>query len=621
MIPPTFVQELLARTDIVEVVQRRVELKKAGINLSGLCPFHAEKTPSFIVSPSRQTYHCFGCGAHGNALDFLIENAGLGFRDAVTELAQAVGLAVPDEPTDPAQREQARQARAKRTTLHELLARAAAHFREQLRAHPPALAYLQRRGLSDEVVATFGLGYAPARWRSLASAFARYDDPLLVDAGLVIAPDAAAAEAEARRYDRFRDRLMFPIRSVAGEVIGFGGRVLDGGEPKYLNSPETAVFVKGRELYGLYEARSAIRARGSVLVVEGYMDVVALAQFGVANVVATLGTACTGEQLGKLLRFADTVVFAFDGDAAGRRAAARALVAALPLALDTRSLRFLFLPPEHDPDSFIRAHGVAAFEQALADAVPLSRQLLEQAGADCDRDSAEGRARLLANARPLWAALPPDGMLRRQLLGDLAEAARLPVDELARAWALGGGAAAAPAAAGASAAAPARAPRSAAAAGPSGARPPLRSALRQRPGGLAEQALRMLLLRSQWWEQLAADDHELLHHLPEPFGSLSNWLERQLLEHGPVNWTTLQASLADEPVAELAHRLMASIAVDDQLEFDDLRRVLTRLWREHLQARCEALAVVGSDDPQARREYQEVWRRLQALDAGGAAAR
>ncbi|MBN8508006.1 MAG: DNA primase, partial [Burkholderiales bacterium] len=396
MIPPAFVHELLSRVDIVDVVQRRVELKKAGINFKGLCPFHAERTPSFIVSPSRQTYHCFGCGAHGHALDFLMESGGLGFREAVGDLAQAVGLAVPDERDDPGARERAHQEREQRATLHDVLARAAEHYRQQLKAYPRAVDYLKGRGLSGEIARRFGLGYAPPGWRSLAGAFPRYDDPLLAEAGLVI--QQPADDGEGSRYDRFRDRIMFPIRSVKGEVIGFGGRVLGDGEPKYLNSPETPVFVKGRELYGLFEARQAIRAKGHALVVEGYMDVVALAQLGLPQAVATLGTACTPEHLHKLLRFTDAVVFAFDGDAAGRRAAARALEAALPLATDTRSLRFLFLPPEHDPDSFVREHGPQVFEQALADAVPLSRLLIDQAAADADLGTPEGRARMLAGA-------------------------------------------------------------------------------------------------------------------------------------------------------------------------------------------------------------------------------
>ncbi|TBO32400.1 DNA primase [Aquabacterium lacunae] len=430
MIPPSFIQDLLARSDIVDVVGRHVTLKKAGINHKGLCPFHGEKSPSFIVSPSRQTYHCFGCGAHGNAIGFLMEHLGVGFIDAVRDLAQIQGMPVPEEKGDPAEREKAKQIREKQQTLTDVLGKACTHWRGQLKQNRRAIDYLKGRGLTGEIAARFGLGYAPDGWKGLASAFPKYDDPLLVESGLVIVPDDQPADAtEARRYDRFRDRIMFPIRNVQGEVIGFGGRVLDKGEPKYLNSPETPVFHKGKELYGLYEARSALRNKGYVLVTEGYMDVVALAQWGFANAVATLGTACTADHVAKLFRFTEQVVFGFDGDAAGRRAAGRALEAALPHATDTRRISFLFLPPEHDPDSFIREHGPEAFEAQVKQAVPLSRQLLSHAAHDSDLDSAEGRVKLVAQALPLIALLP-EGGLQGQILQDLAQQARADLDDL-----------------------------------------------------------------------------------------------------------------------------------------------------------------------------------------------
>ena len=353
MIPPGFIAELLSRVDIADVVARHVELKKSGANLMGLCPFHAERSPSFCVSPSRQTYHCFGCGVHGNAIGFLIEHTGASFPDAVADLAQQVGLTVPDDQRSDEERRAAAAAKERQATLGDVLARAADHYRKQLKNEPRAIEYLKGRGLTGEIAARFGIGYAPPGWRSLASAFPRYDDPLLVEAGLVIVQGEEGPEQ--KRYDRFRDRVMFPIRAPQGETIGFGGRVLDQGEPKYLNSPETPVFVKGRELYGLCESRGGIRTRGYALVVEGYMDVVALAQSGFDNAVATLGTACTEDHVRKLFRFSDSVVFSFDGDAAGRRAASRALEAALPHASDLRTIRFLFLPPEHDPDSYVRA--------------------------------------------------------------------------------------------------------------------------------------------------------------------------------------------------------------------------------------------------------------------------
>jgi len=356
-IPQHFLQELLARADIVEIVGRYVPLKKTGANFSGLCPFHGEKTPSFTVSPSKQFYHCFGCGKNGNAIGFLMDHTGAGFVETVHELAQQYGLQVPEDERSPAERARAAEQTEQRASLTDVLARAADAWRKQLKASPRAIDYLKRRGLSGQVARQFGLGYAPEGWRGLASVFPDYADPLLVESGLVIVSE----DDEGKRYDRFRDRIMFPIRSVKGEVIGFGGRVLGDDKPKYLNSPETPVFHKGRELYGLFEARTALREQGYALVVEGYMDVVALAQQGLGNAVATLGTACTPEHVHKLFRFTDHIVFSFDGDAAGRRAAHKALEAALPLATDTRSVKFLFLPPEHDPDSFVRAEGVEAF--------------------------------------------------------------------------------------------------------------------------------------------------------------------------------------------------------------------------------------------------------------------
>ncbi|MDP9045514.1 MAG: DNA primase, partial [Pseudomonadota bacterium] len=436
MIAPTFIEELLARVDIAEVVGRHVQLKKSGSSLTGLCPFHAEKSPSFNVIPAKQFYHCFGCGASGDAIRFLTEFSGMSFVDAVHELAQEAGLTVPEDDVSPADRERAAAQKQRRATLSETLDKAAEAYRRQLKQSPRAIEYLKGRGLSGAIAQQFGLGYAPDGWKNLASVFASYDDPVLEESGLVIRrDDDAEASDGSKRYDRFRDRIMFPIRSVQGDVIGFGGRVLDRGEPKYLNSPETPVFSKGRELYGLFEGRAALRQRGYALVVEGYMDVVALAQSGFGNAVATLGTACTPEHLQKLFRFTDSVVFSFDGDKAGRRAAGRALEASLPLAIDTRTIRFLFLPAEHDPDSFVREQGAAAFESCVAQAVPLSRQLIDAAAQGCDLETAEGRAHLLANARPMWSALP-EGTLKRQLLTEIAATARDDLAQLQRQWGL-----------------------------------------------------------------------------------------------------------------------------------------------------------------------------------------
>lgn len=602
MIPPGFKQDLLARIDIVEIVGRYVQLKKAGINFKGLCPFHGEKTPSFIVSPSRQTYHCFGCGVHGNAIDFLMEHGGLGFIDAVRDLAQQVGLAVPEDDSTPEERAQAQQQRERQGTLTEVLERAAAHYRKQLKASPRAIDYLKRRGLTGEIAAQFALGYAPEGWRSLASAFPHYDDPLLTEAGLVIVQGEGE---DARRYDRFRDRVMFPIRNVRGEFIGFGGRVIDQGEPKYLNSPETPVFVKGRELYGLYEARQALRQLGYALVVEGYMDVVALAQLGFPNAVATLGTACTAEHVHKLLRFTDTLVFSFDGDAAGRRAAVRALEAALPHASDTRTIKFLFLPPEHDPDSYIREHGRDAFALCVADAVPLSRQLLDTAREGLDLSAAEGRAHMLAAAKPLWNQLP-DGVLKQQILADLAQAGGLNAPDLLDLWQ-------------GRPPAPARSGRT------GGARrdgwrgrdrddAPRPSGPRKAPPGPAEQVVRLLWLHSAWWDQLSTEDHELLHSLDPPLGPLSAWLERWLAEHGPQPWSALEQALAGDALLEAARRLIGRATPDDALGFQDVRALLDRLLVERLKAEETRLIARAGQDPLALQRYREVHERRRRLE-------
>ncbi|WP_062195821.1 DNA primase [Caldimonas taiwanensis] len=605
MIPTGFKQDLLARLDIVEIVGRYVALKKAGIHFKGLCPFHAEKTPSFIVSPSRQTYHCFGCGAHGNAIDFLMEHSGLGFVDAVRELAQQAGLPVPEDDSTPEQRAQAQQQRQRQHTLTEVLERAATHYRKQLKTSPRAIDYLKRRGLTGEIAARFGLGYAPDGWRPLASAFPRYDDPLLEECGLVIVQGEGE---DARRYDRFRDRIMFPIRNVRGEVIGFGARVIDQGEPKYLNSPETPVFVKGRELYGLYEARQALRQHGYALVVEGYMDVVALAQWGFPNAVATLGTACTADHVHKLLRFTDTLIFSFDGDAAGRRAATRALEAALPHATDTRTIKFLFLPPEHDPDSYIREHGREAFALCVTQAVPLSRQILDTARDGLDINSAEGRAHMLAAAKPLWNALP-EGVLKQQILAELAQAGGLNPADLLALWQ------GRPPSAGRSSDGLARRSdwrRREQTPGPIGPR--------RAPPGPAEQAVRLLWLHSAWWDQLTGEDHELLHALPAPLGALCAWLERYLAEHGPQPWSVLDQALSGHPLHEAARRLTGAIHPDDGLDFSDLRALLDRLIVERLKAEESRLIEQAARDPTALQRYREVHERRRRLEAARTAA-
>ena len=427
MIPQEFIQSLLGRVDIVDVVDRHVKLKKAGANFSACCPFHTEKTPSFTVSPSKQFYHCFGCGAHGNAIGFLMEYSGLAYPEAIRSLAESVGMPVPET-----------RSRTERTA-HEtpgLAARmmdALAYYRAELKKSRAAIDYLKGRGLSGEIAARYGLGFAPDGWQNLEAVFADYATASLKETGLVIdsEPGEGDAEKKSRRYDRFRNRVIFPILDARGNVIGFGGRVIGEGEPKYMNSPETPLFEKGRELYGLYQARRAIRDANQVIVVEGYMDVVALAQHGVENAVATLGTATTPVHLAKLLRLADNVVFCFDGDAAGRKAAWRALEVALPVLADGKVVSFLFLPAEDDPDTYVRRLGKPAFMAAVAEARPLSQFLLAELAAHVDMTTDEGRARFLAQAKPLVAQIeaPALGAMLRRRLGELAQ---LPSEEIDR---------------------------------------------------------------------------------------------------------------------------------------------------------------------------------------------
>ncbi len=423
MIPQDFIQSLLGRVDIVDVIDRHVRLKKAGANYKACCPFHNEKTPSFNVSPSKQFYHCFGCGAHGNAIGFLMEYSGLAYPDAIRELAQQVGMEVPEVrgglPGRPA------AAQAKGLTDH--MMEALNYYRAELKKTPEAIDYLRHRGLSGEIAARYGLGYAPDAWQSLKGVFSDYESAEMRETGLVIDSEGSEGQdgepaKKSRRYDRFRGRVMFPILDSRGNVIGFGGRVIGEGEPKYLNSPETPLFEKGRELYGLWQARRAIRDANLVIVVEGYMDVVALAQHGVENAVATLGTATTPMHVSKLLRLADSVVFCFDGDNAGRKAAWKALEVSLPVLADGKSVAFLFLPPEDDPDTFVRRLGKEAFLEALAGAKPLSQFLLGEIASRVDMRSEEGRARFLAQAKPLVSqiAAPALGAMIRKRLAEMA---------------------------------------------------------------------------------------------------------------------------------------------------------------------------------------------------------
>lgn len=611
LIPQSFIDDLLQRVDVVDVVGRHVKLKKGGANYMGLCPFHNEKSPSFSVSPTKQFYHCFGCGAHGSALGFLVEYSGMPFPEAVRELAQSVGMTVPEVPRgrDGAPGPSSHGAadgddgdRSRATVLLDALETASGFYRQSLRNSPRAIDYLKRRGLTGEVAGRFALGYAPDGWQNLEAAFADYRDPALADAGLVIVKDDGddasrpAGRGNGRAYDRFRDRVMFPIRNGRGRVIGFGGRVIDDGEPKYLNSPETPVFQKGQELYGLFEARQAIRERGFALVVEGYMDVVALAQHGVANVVATLGTACTATHVQKLLKQTDRVTFAFDGDAAGRKAAWRALEASLPHATDDKVLSFLFLPPEHDPDSFVRTLGRDAFDAAVRAATPLSEVVLREVARDNDLKTAEGRAKALFDARPLVKALPA-GALRMQIVRALAATTGATVEEVAEACQI-------PAA-------------------PAVRRAKPRRVERQRPQGLAERALIALIKYPVHVQALTASE---LATLEEGAGDARDLIAEVVgaardAGHA-VDFVAMSDALRDSPNRELYEALMQRILIDDETKRDLL---VVDDDERHVERRQEQSAAAAQElrDVVHRLRLQIVDARLAELmaRAGGGADR
>ena len=661
-IPQSFIQELLARADVVDIVGRYVQLKKGGANFMGLCPFHGEKSPSFSVSPAKQFYHCFGCGKNGNAISFLMDHAGMTFVEAVKDLAQQYGLQVPEDDVSPQDRAKAAQMREQQATLTSVLEKAGIAYIKHLRASEKAIAYFKGRGLSGEIAKTFGLGYAPEGWRGLASVFPDYNDPLLVESGLVITgePGEENAQGEAKRYDRFRDRVMFPIRNVKGECIGFGGRVLSDEKPKYLNSPETPVFSKGRELYGLFEARTALREHGYALVTEGYMDVVALAQMGFANAVATLGTACTADHVQKLFRFTDSVVFSFDGDGAGRRAARKALDAALPFATDVRTVKFLFLPSEHDPDSYIREHGKDGFADYVAKAVPLSKFMLEAAAEGCDLDTAEGRAHMASNARPLWSLLP-DGALKRQLIAEIADKVLIDVRDLLELWQPAPGyqknnrragtpsTTSTPNTGGSYKNNSSRRPRTlpqsldsppdfeqnhdhghdqgypgypddashdadysqsepyfsppTATFGRTQRRDTVRVKGRLLPASREDRVLRLLLTEPQSWDRLSGEEHVLLNALPAPHGPLFAWLESQLHEHGPQPWAALREALRDHPFEK--HAIAQLTQVHEGIESDwlEVRNILNQLTKLDRQREMSELAPRVTADPAARQRY------------------
>jgi len=426
-IPQAFIDEIVGRSDIVELIGARVPLKKAGREFKACCPFHSEKSPSFWVSPDKQFYHCFGCGAHGTAIGFLMQYEKMEFVDAVADLAQRAGLEMP--------REALKGRETGGADLHEIMSRAARFFEQNLADNARARKYVAARGIDAKTSAAFALGYAPDSWDALLNRFGAQEDERrqILQLGMIIERDTRGGERAAGFYDRFRDRLMFPIRDSRGRVIGFGGRIIDQGEPKYLNSPETPLFHKGRELYGLYEARQARADFKRLMIVEGYMDVVRLHQAGITYSVATLGTATTQEHLNKIFRLTSEVVFCFDGDRAGRQAAWRALENSLPLARDGRELKFMFLPDGHDPDTLVAEEGSEAFETRLNGALPLSEYLIQHLMTEVDLNHDEGRAKLKALAAPLFARMP-EGIYREMLAESLAARVSMPAAALKRSF-------------------------------------------------------------------------------------------------------------------------------------------------------------------------------------------
>ena len=586
MIPQPFIQDLLNRVDIVDVVGRYVQLKKGGANFMGLCPFHNEKSPSFTVSPTKQFYHCFGCGAHGTAISFLMEYSGFGFVDAVKDLAQNVGMIVPEEDRLlPAQRA---EVQARSMALSEVMTVACDFYRSRLREAPSAIAYLKGRGLTGEVAARFGLGYAPDGWDGLRDVFSNYEAEALVEAGLVIDKSDEPGTSR-RRYDRFRDRIMFPIRNTKGQVIAFGGRILDSGEPKYLNSPETPLFQKGLELYGLFEARQAIREAGYVLVTEGYMDVVALAQLGFPQAVATLGTACTPTHVQKLLRQTDHVVFSFDGDTAGRRAARRALDASLPHASDNKTIKFLFLPPEHDPDSYVRELGAEAFAQQIQDAMPLSQFLLKEVAGDNDLSTPEGRAKTQFDAKPLLQALPSSS-LRLQIVRSLAQLTQSTPSEIEVLFELASPVARVKAA------------------------PP--KTRRTPPVGLESQIIRLLVA----YPALALNvDQTLLEAVVDispDRGALLSQLLSTCQAMGPnANFAALAEQL--RAAGSDFDQLIAEISSEHESDIETVQLELAGAVRQTkikaLKVASDQLAATGLHSEESRQRYREIWAQQESL--------
>ncbi|AHK79289.1 DNA primase [Ectothiorhodospira haloalkaliphila] len=574
-IPTAFIDELLARTDIVDVVNARVQLKKKGSEYAACCPFHTEKTPSFYVSPRKQFYHCFGCGAHGTALGFLMNHDNMGFVEAVEELARRAGMEVPREAGQ-------REDNDRFARLIAAQEAAAEHFINNLRRHPPAVDYLKQRGLTGAIARDYRLGFAPDTWDDLIQAISgRFNEEELQAAGLTSRKEGG------RPFDRFRGRIMFPIRDQRGRTVGFGGRLLSPGEPKYLNTPETPVFHKGQQLYGLYEARKATPRLEELLVVEGYMDVIALAQFGLRNAVATLGTATTRDHLERLFRVVSRVVFCFDGDAAGGKAAWRALEQALPTVRDGREVRFLFLPQGEDPDTLIRREGPEGIRSRIEAAQPLSDALLEGLRERHDVESREGRAALGVEAARLLTTMP-EGLLRSQIIGDIARLSGVSSERLEQQMG-------APASSGA----------------PLQAQPTRPSAKRQVPGRkLAVTPVRLALSLLLEQPSLAArvQDKDWLKAVEVPGAKLLAKVLETLHAHPHLTTAALLERWRDSEA--WPHLLKLAQWQPPPSEETHLERMLddalARLYRQYEQQRADTLLARAAQQPLTEAEKAEL---------------
>jgi len=583
-IPQDFINDLVDQADIVEIISSRIQLKKAGREYKACCPFHGEKTPSFTVSPEKGFYHCFGCGAHGTVVGFMMEHDRLEFVEAIEELASYYGKDVPRE-------RGGREAAPKggNAPLLELLQQAAECFEAELRTEQPAIEYLKGRGLEGQTAADFRIGFAPAGWDFILKRLGKTDTDRenLLQAGLVLRNE------DNRVYDRFRSRVMFPIRDGRGRVIGFGGRVMDGSEPKYLNSPETPVFHKGRELYGLYEARQATRSPERLLVVEGYMDVVALANNGIRNAVATLGTATTPDHLKVLFRFTREVVFCFDGDKAGRKAAWRALQITLPELKEGRQVRFLFLEEGEDPDSVVKEGGASAFQQRLDKSLPLSEYLIQHLKQETDITSLDGQARLAELARPLLASIP-EGVYRELLLERLASEVGLTAERLGTL--LGGGT------------------------------PALQSPRRrtETPAPAADAGPRTLIRRAVCLalqhpaDAAQATTPDALLELPNPGIALLTDLLQTAQDNPAIMPARLAEDLASHPDggAHLQALLMQDLHLDPQANWRvELEQTLHAILRQELERRIRNLTTrpSGSLTTAEKQELRELYQQQSGL--------